>query len=164
MDASYWIDKLGLKKHPEGGAFVETYRSPLIINCSEMGIQGSRNLATSIYFLLKSEGFSAFHRIKSDEAWHFYTGDPVLILEIDEEGQLQEQILGSNPEKNETFQHVVKAGRWFAAKVMAENSYSLVGCTVSPGFDFHDFELADRGNLINLYPNHASIITQFSYS
>ena len=164
MEASYWIEKLGLQMHPEGGAFVETYRSPLTIDCSEMGMQGSRNLATSIYFLLKSEGFSAFHRIQSDEAWHFYTGHPVLILEIDEEGNLQEHVMGNNPENNETFQHVVKAGRWFAAKVIGEEGYSLVGCTVSPGFDFQDFELADRSYLIGLYPNLASIITQLTYA
>ena len=150
--------------HPEGGAFVETYRSALTIDCSDNGIQGRRNLATNIYFLLKSEGFSAFHRIKSDEVWHFYTGHPVMILEIDEEGQLQKHLLGSNPDNNETFQHVVKAGRWFAAKVMTERSYSLVGCTVSPGFDFHDFELGDRASLINLYPKHTAIITQFTYA
>lgn len=162
-NADYWIEKLGLKPHPEGGAYVETYRSSLQIPGEGMGISGSRSLATSIYFLLKKEGFSSFHKIKSDEAWHFYTGSQVVIYEIDDGGTLLLQKIGPNPENGEVFQHVVKAGRWFAARIEAAGEFSLVGCTVSPGFDFQDFELANRNNLVYQYPQHTEIITQLTY-
>lgn len=165
MDASYWIEKLGLQLHPEGGAFAETYRSPQTLECSDMGMPGNRNLATCIYFLLKAaNGFSAFHRIKSDECWHFYTGNAIMIYEIDENGHLQQQILGNNPENGEVFQHMVKANRWFAARVLNPEGFALVGCTVAPGFDFQDFELAVRSSLIAQYPSLSEIITELTYA
>ena len=162
-NAQYWIDQLALEAHPEGGAFVETYRSPLALSGKEFGFSGDRNLSTSIYFLLKQHSFSSFHRIKSDEIWHFYTGSPVVIYEIDEDGKLLQQKLGPNPENNETFQHLVPAERWFAARIEEAGEFTLVGCTVSPGFDFQDFELANRSDLIQQFPQHQQIITQLTY-
>ena len=159
--AAYWIEKLQLQKHIEGGAFREVYRSPLTIsqrNLPEV-FNGNRNFSTSIYFLLENGQCSALHRIASDELWHFYAGDALTIFEIDDAtGKLITHTLGNDPEKGETFQTVVKAGNWFGSEVTNGGDYALVGCTVSPGFDFADFELARRAPLIQQYPQHAEII------
>ena len=163
-DATYWINKLQLTQHVEGGAFRETYRSELTIPRTVLPLffQGDRNASTSIYFLLASGQFSAFHRIASDEAWHFYFGDPLLVHEISHSGRLITHLLGANPEKGESFQTVVKAGSWFASVPAPGSEYALVGCTVAPGFDFADFELADRATLARQYPEHAELINQLT--
>ena len=163
-DASYWINKLQLTQHVEGGAFRETYRSELTIPRTVLPLffQGDRNASTSIYFLLASGQFSAFHRIASDEAWHFYFGDPLLVHEISHNGRLITHLLGADPEKGESFQTVVKAGSWFASVPAPGSEYALVGCTVAPGFDFADFELADRTTLAQQYPEHAELINQLT--
>ncbi|HLZ87840.1 MAG TPA: cupin domain-containing protein [Puia sp.] len=162
--ASYWIEKLQLTPHVEGGAFGEVYRSELIIPRSSLPLffQGSRNASTSIYFLLAAGQFSAFHRIASDELWHFYFGDPLLVYEITHGGRLIEHRLGQNPENGESFQTVVKAGSWFASVPAPGSEYTLVGCTVAPGFDFEDFELAEREPLASQYPEHAEIIRRLT--
>ena len=162
--ASYWIEKLELTTHVEGGAFREVYRSELNIPKTVLPLffQGARNASTSIYFLLSSGQFSAFHRIASDELWHFYYGDPLLVYEIGHNGRLQTHCLGSDPEKGESFQTVVRAGSWFASAPAPGSEYALVGCTVAPGFDFADFELAERDNLSAQYPEHAALIQQFT--
>jgi predicted cupin superfamily sugar epimerase len=159
-DVSYWIDKLQLAQHIEGGAFREVYRSELILPRQALPLffQGDRTASTSIYFLLAEGQFSAFHRIASDEGWHFYYGDPLLIYEIGHNGRLITHRLGNDPEKEETFQAVVKAGSWFASVPAPGSAYSLVGCTVAPGFDFADFELAERETLAGQYPEHAGLI------
>jgi predicted cupin superfamily sugar epimerase len=158
--ASYWIEKLQLTVHLEGGSFREIYRSPLMIPRRSLPLffQGDRAASTSIYFLLSLGQFSAFHRIASDEVWHFYFGDPLLIHEIGHNGLLTTHRLGSDPEKGESFQTVVSAGSWFASVPAEGSEYALVGCTVAPGFDFEDFELADGEALVRQYPRHAEII------
>lgn len=162
--ASYWIEKLELTTHVEGGAFREVYRSELNIPKTVLPLffQGARNASTSIYFLLSSGQFSAFHRIASDELWHFYYGDPLLVYEIGHNGRLQTHRLGSDLEKGESFQTVVRAGSWFASAPAPGSEYALVGCTVAPGFDFADFELANRDALSAQYPEHAELIKQFT--
>ncbi|HZE86110.1 MAG TPA: cupin domain-containing protein [Puia sp.] len=159
-DAAYWIKKLQLTRHIEGGSFREVYRSALSVPRKSLPVlfQGERNISTSIYFLLEKKQFSAFHRIASDELWHFYFGDPLLIYEITHAGILITHLLGSGAEKGEVFQTVVQAGSWFASVPADGGEYSLVGCTVSPGFDFADFELADRGFLSMQYPRYADLI------
>jgi predicted cupin superfamily sugar epimerase len=162
--ASYWIEKLELTTHVEGGAFREVYRSELNIPKTVLPLffQGARNASTSIYFLLSSGQFSAFHRIASDELWHFYYGDPLLVYEIGHNGRLQTHHLGSDPEKGGSFQTVVRAGSWFASAPAPGSEYALVGCTVAPGFDFADFELANRDTLSAQYPDHVELIKQFT--
>lgn len=159
-NAAYWIEKLNLTRHIEGGAFREVYRSSLTISRTALPIlfQGERNAATSIYFMLEKGDFSAFHRIASDECWHFYFGDPLLVYEIGHTGGLILHRLGNDPEKGETFQTMVRAGSWFASVPAEGSEYALVGCTVSPGFDFADFELADRTALADQYPEHKELI------
>jgi len=153
------INQLNLKPHPEGGYFRETYRSSGIYLMDEK----TRSYSTSIYFLLTSESFSSFHRIKQDEIWHFYLGSPIELHTISQQGFHQKYSIGSNIYANENLQLVVPANHWFAAKVMEKDSYSLVGCTVSPGFDFEDLEIANRESLISEFPNHESLIRQFTH-
>ncbi|SRR5579871_267997 len=159
--ADYWIAKLQMTKHPEGGAFREVYRSSLNIEKENLpgNFKGSRNVCTSIYFLLKRNEFSAFHRIASDELWHFYFGNALMIYEIESlTGTLKTHKLGNNFENGEVFQTVIKAGNWFASAVNDNGEYALVGCTVAPGFDFADFELAERNKLIKDHPQHKDLI------
>lgn len=158
--ASEYIQLLGLQAHPEGGYFRETYRDQRSFSFAngEQGFEGKKNFSTAIFFLLEQGNFSAFHRIRSDEVWHFYAGDPLEVIEIDEKGILHKALLGNRPDRGETFQYVVKAGRWFGSRVAANGNFALVGCTVSPGFDFADFEMADRETLINAFPQYREII------
>ena len=149
------IEHYQLLPHPEGGYFKEVYRSNEIVLKNNLPdrYNGSCSYYTSIYFLLESGNFSAFHRIQSDEIWHFYDGDRLEIFEIDENSNLIKTDLGRDFSKNETFQYCVKAGRWFASRVHNSGKFSFVGCSVAPGFEFADFEMADRKNLLEEYPH-----------
>lgn len=165
MNLSYQqiVEQLELLPHPEGGFYKEVYRSKGIIPKNALAqFSGDRNYCTSIYFLLTSENFSGFHRIKQDEIWHFYTGSPLAVHVIDEKGVYIKNIVGMDLEKGQFPQLTVAANCWFASSVEDENSFSFVGCTVAPGFDFEDFELAKRSELINEYPQHEKIITQLT--
>lgn len=161
-NADYYIEKLGLTSHIEGGAFKETYRSDLKIAHKYLppAFKGKRNVSTAIYFLLKEGQFSAMHRIASDELWHFYAGSTLNIYELDAQGQLHIHKLGSDLEAGESFQIVIKAGSWFGSRCEVPGSFSLVACTVAPGFDFEDFELADKNTFINQFPEHKDIWEQ----
>lgn len=163
-NVDYLIKVLGLQPHPEGGYFKEIYRSSGEINSESLDSRyvGNRNYATSIYFLLTSDTFSAFHKINQDEIWHFYDGSPIKIHMISETGDYSNVIVGKNLKQGEKLQFVVPGGYWFAANVINNNDYSLVGCTVSPGFDFKDFQLAKRNDLIKMFPQHKNILTQFT--
>lgn len=149
-----------MQAHPEGGYFAETYRSAETIpqDALPKRFEGERNFSTGIYFLLESHQFSALHRIQSDEMWHFYYGTPLNVYYIDNQGFVQTIKLGDNPENGEVFQAVVQAGVWFGSKPAQPNGYSLVGCTVAPGFSFADFEMASREKLLKEYPQHSEII------
>ena len=164
MTVDTLVKELNLLPHPEGGYYKETYRSEKTIaqSCLSSDFSGDRNMATGIYFLIEKGNFSALHKIKSDETWHFYYGDALEVIEINEQGTLTITQIGSNILKGEMFQYTVKANTWFGSRVCTNGSYSLVGCTVYPGFDFNDFELARREDLINLYPNHQNIITELT--
>jgi uncharacterized protein len=164
QSAKYWIDTLGLIAHPEGGYYRETYRSSLSIAREALPSEftGPRLVSTAIYFLLDGENFSAFHRLRSDEMWHFHIGSPLAVHVIDSDGQHSEIAVGPNPETGETLQAVVKAGSWFASCVRDPGSFSLVGCTVAPGFDFDDFELGKRCELMRLYPQHRNLIERLT--
>lgn len=158
------IKTLQLDPHPEGGFFREVYRSGKLIRHTELGssYSGSRNYCTSIYFLLTSESFSAFHRIIQDEIWHFYCGSPLLLHMITQQGIYSKVLLGNSFSEEQVPQFVVPGGTWFAAHVAADSGHSLVGCTVSPGFDFADFEVGKREILLQLYPQHGNLITRLT--
>lgn len=154
---------LHLQPHPEGGFYKELYRSEGTIPHGALtGFGGDRNYATGIYFMLTGTNFSAFHRIKSDELWHFYYGDACEVHVINTNGAHEVIRLGSDIINGEVFQAVVPAGAWFASRCTNAVGYSLVGCTVSPGFDFADFEMAERNALIAEYPQHAEIIKELT--
>ncbi|WP_298514699.1 cupin domain-containing protein [uncultured Kordia sp.] len=154
------VESLQLLPHPEGGFYKEVYRSEKVIAKAALpdNFSGDRSYCTSIYFLLTSENFSAFHRIKQDEIWHFYGGSSLSVHVIDQNGDYIEHKVGMNFSQGEQPQLVVPAGCWFASSVSQKDSYAFVGCTVAPGFDFEDFELAERTSLQQEYPQHADII------
>lgn len=162
--ADDWIKKLGLESHIEGGAFREIYRSEITLQQAQMpaNLAGDRSLTTSIYFLFKENQFSAFHRIRSDEQWHFYSGDPLIVYEITPGGTITEHLLSNDFDGAGSFTCVIKAGNWFASCLAAGGEYALAGCTVAPGFDFVDFELASRIELLQIYPEHAALITRLT--
>lgn len=155
------IEKLGLQSHPEGGFFRETYRSSeKQVPPDSLGIEADRNLSTAIYFMLTKGNFSAFHRIKQDEVWHHYLGGTIVIHSISPEGEYQKFSLGKDLEKGEKPQYVVPAGHWFASETL--DDYALAGCTVAPGFDFADFEMAERSQLLTLFPQHEEVIQRLT--
>ena len=163
-DAAYWIDRLALAPHPEGGYFRETYRAAESVPPGALPARygGARAFSSAIYFLLPTGECSALHRIRSDELWHYYVGDPLTLVTIDDAGLLTTLVLGPEVERGERFQVAVPAGVWFGAEVADRSpsggptdvagginrAFTLVGCTVAPGFDFADFELGTRKELV----------------
>ena len=163
-DAGYWVKRLRLEPHPEGGYFRQTYRSKTTIPREALpaGFGGARAASTAIYFLLEGKNFSAFHRLRSDEMWHFYAGSPLLVHVIDISGKHSTIFLGCAPDVGQTLQAVVPAGCWFASHVWDWKSYALVGCTVAPGFDFEDFQMGKREELLSKYPQHRDVIRRLT--
>jgi len=161
----YWISKLNLLAHPEGGYYRRTYQSGEQISDQELSVEfnGPRFLYTSIYFLLQSNDISHFHRLKSDELWYYHAGSPLTIHVIHENGTYEEVKLGSNLENNETLQYVVPKNSIFGSSVLEPDTFSLVGCMVSPGFDFQDFELFTQKELLEQYPEHHEVIKKIAY-
>jgi predicted cupin superfamily sugar epimerase len=153
------IRRFDLQPHPEGGFFRETYRSAALVKRESGG--ETRAASTAIYYLLCDGAHSAWHRIKSDEVWHFYAGAPLLVHMLDEAGELITHRLG-NPltDPGSVFQAVVPAGLWFAAECEDPATFALVGCTVAPGFEFSEFELAGADALARAYPAHAEMIAR----
>lgn len=162
MTSEIYIQKLKLKIHPEGGYYREIYRSPELIPSLPDRYIGIHRFSTSIYYLLKGDQFSAFHRLKSDETWHFYEGCSLVLFIINTKGILTKKILGRNIKKDEHFQLVVDKGQWFAAHPLDHSSFTLAGCTLSPGFELSDFEMGNRDNLIKYYPQHSKIIKRLT--
>jgi uncharacterized protein len=162
--AQDWIDRLGLSPHPEGGYYRVTYQSSVTIvqDALPSAFHGDRLASTAIYFLLAESDFSAFHRIAADELWHFYAGSGLIVYVIDPDGNYSELELGDAFEGGEVFQAVVKAGCWFASRLKDPGGFALVGCTVAPGFDFADFELAKRAELIATYPQYRELIEELT--
>jgi uncharacterized protein len=177
MTAADWVVALNLQPHPEGGYFRETYRAAESIPLAALPARfreglvpaaSERVFSTAIYYLLEAGQFSALHRIKSDEFWHFYAGTGLTVEIISPDGLHSQLQLGARPDQGQVFQGVVKAGAWFGAAVSQPHGYAqpqgyaLVGCTVAPGFDFADFEMAERQQLLNAFPQHQALITRFT--
>jgi len=162
MTADEIVKLLQLQPHPEGGSYKETYRSTDSIPSQALpaNFKGDRPYSTAIYFLLQHGDYSAFHRIESDECWHFYEGGTLLIHVIDEEGTYSCIHLGRQIDNCELFQYVVPARSWFASEPAPGVAFSLVGCTVSPGFDFADFEMATKETLSTQFPQQLAIINR----
>lgn len=159
MTARDWIVRYDLQPHPEGGFFKRTY-------CSDNSFSGDlekdpfpagRPFSTAIHFLMEAGDYAAFHRIKSDELWHFYEGGPLELYLLQEPDRLEVIRMG----KDQLLQCVIPANHWFAAAPAAGSDYSLVGCTVSPGFDFRDHEMARADELLRTFPAQADIIRRY---
>ena len=157
--AKYWIEKLNLQPHPEGGYYKEVYRSEESVDGKLLpgNREGVRSVSTAIYFLLEGNNFSAFHRIKSDEIWHFYDGSPLMIYAINRKGKLNEYPLGIDSPMQ-----IIPKEEWFAAELMDKSSYVLVGCTVAPGFEFADFEMGEKSELLKLFPECEEVLMRLS--
>lgn len=162
-NASHYIETLGLQKHPEGGWYKEVYRSTENIPSDSLPLRfgGERAFSTSIYYLLEQHDFSAFHRIKSDEIWHFYVGGSLIIYDISSQGELIKHILGEDGSKT-NFQVMISHGHWFAALPQKGTSFVLAGCTVAPGFNFSDFEMGTKESLIEQFSQHIGLIEAYS--
>jgi uncharacterized protein len=165
-DADYWIEKLQLQAHPEGGYFRETFAGADILKIEGLPSRytGPRKTYTLIYYLLKSGQVSNLHRLKSDEIFTFYAGSPLILHQIDESGHYRQEKLGLDYSEDISFQRLIKAGVWFGATVSEKDSFSLVGCFVAPGFEFDDFEMGNRASLLALYPRHAKVIEELTLS
>ena len=164
LKAKDWIDALQLKKHPEGGYFKETYRSEDHIGPCCLGRDGNdyRSISTAIFYLLKEDDVSMFHRLRSDELWHYYAGASLSLHILGQDGQYAVETLGINVDRGEIPQVVVPAGLWFGATVNDTMSYCIAGCSMAPGFDFKDFEIGSRDDLIHRYPDHRHIIQRLT--
>ena len=152
-----------LQPHPEGGFFREHYRSPLRLSRRALPRQypGPRHAVTSILYLLPAGTVSRWHRITSDEIWHYHLGGPLQLCEISPAGKPKCTLIGPDVRRHQTLQHVVPGQSWFAAKPATNTGFSLVGCVVAPGFEFEDFELAKAGMLVRKYPKLRKLIEQY---
>ena len=163
-DTQEIITQYQLQPHPEGGWYAQTYKSRELIPAAALPDRfgGARPFSTAIYFLLEQGNFSAFHRIKSDECWHFYAGYPLEVFMLQANGELEMITLGNDRSKGQLFQFIVPAQCWFASRPAPGGRFCFVGCTVAPGFDFSDFELANSDKLSEEFPQHKSIIRELS--
>ena len=159
--AKYWITKLALQPHPEGGYFREIYRSAERIPATALPTRyrGPRHFSTSIYFLLAATQISTLHRLASDEQWHFYDGSALLLAMIAPDGTSRQVRLGQRATAGEQFQAVIPAGTWMGARLARHRGYALIGCTVAPGFEFKDFATGQRSDLLEQFPRHRKLIT-----
>ena len=157
-------DVLDLEPHPEDGYFRESYRSSELIPETALSgrYEGERSHSTAIYFLLSEGTKSGIHRLHSDELWHFYLGGPLRLVQIFPDGRVEEVVLGSDVEAGHRLQHAVPRECWFGAYPEPGSSFSLVGCTVAPGFDFADFEMGEREQLLAEFPHARQIIEQLT--
>lgn len=153
------IDALGLAPHPEGGFFRETFRAQKTVQAPFGNV--SRAASTAIYFLLQAGDFSAFHAVRGDEVWHHYLGSSLELHTIDAAGQHQRIELGPALLLGEQPQWVVLADSFQAARVIGEG-FALVGCTVAPGFDFADFSMPSRAELVTRFPGLRDVIEPFT--
>lgn len=153
------IEELDLSPHPEGGFYKEVYRSEQKVSLSG---DGSRSAGTSIYFMLTEGQLSDWHRVRWEELWHFYQGDTLILEYINEKGQFRTMRLGSNLSTDEEFQRLIPRNCW--QRAYSTGQYSLVGCTVSPGFEFKDFEMIEAEKLAENYPGLADQIVTMPFS
>jgi predicted cupin superfamily sugar epimerase len=156
---------LKLEPHPiEGGYFVETYQSALRIPKASLpeAYANDRAAGTAIYYLLTPDTFSALHKLPGDEIFHFYLGDPVEMLQLHPGGGGEVIVLGQDIASGMRPQHVVAGGVWQGSRLRPGGSYALLGTTMSPGFDYQDYETGKRQMLTQLYPHHSSMIASLT--
>lgn len=164
MTADDYIRRLDLQPHPEGGYYRQTYQATDTLPATALPerYSGARAVSTAIYFLLREHDVSHLHCLASDEVWHHYAGAPLLVHVIDTEGQHRAHVLGKDLADGALPQLVVPRGAWFGAELQQPEGFALVGNTVAPGFDFEDFELAERDALRARFPQHAAVIERLT--
>ncbi len=165
MTAREIIELLGLEPLPqEGGYYSETYRSPEHVHSDALHSRygSKRRHATAIYYLLTPDTFSALHRVKSDEIFHFYLGDPVEMLQLTPEGKGTTTIIGADLASGQRPQVVVPNGVWQGGRLLPGGKFALMGCTVAPGFEFTDYEHGDRAGLVGEYPQFKAEILELT--
>lgn len=146
ITAEQIIEKLGMVPlADEGGMVLETYKSKTMTDDGKMA-------GSAIYYLLRGESFSHFHRLSSDEIWHFYLGDPVELTELLPDGSVKMSRLGNDITNGECLQHLIPAGNWQGARLAEGGEWALLGMSVCPGYDEKDYEHADRDTLLKQYP------------
>jgi len=148
----------------EGGFFRETYRSRWMISSEYLpqGVHGSRSIGTAIYYMVTPESFSALHRLPGTEIFHFYLGDPAVMLQLHPNGKAETVTLGQNLKAGHQLQVVVRGGVWQGLRLSEGGKWALLGTTMSPGFDYADYETAVRDELIAQYPEMAEMIRQYT--
>jgi predicted cupin superfamily sugar epimerase len=154
LNATYWIDHLKLQPHPEGGYYREVFRSQIQVTTGESA--NSKQACTSIYYLLEGADYSGFHRLASDEIWYFHKGAPLHIHAISPDGVYMIHELSDSATGNLSV--VIPASWWFGSELPGKADFALVSCAVAPGFDFAEFEMAEKDGLTALYPQHMAII------
>jgi predicted cupin superfamily sugar epimerase len=152
----FWINHLNLQPHPEGGYYKEVFRSGVEVMRAET--QNIKQACTSIYYLLEGSDFSGFHRLASDELWYFHKGAPLHIHIIDNEGVHTTIELSDGPAGS--LQAVIPPNTWFAAELPSQSGFALVSCAVAPGFDFAEFEMAKKQDLLTQYPQHTHLLNR----
>jgi predicted cupin superfamily sugar epimerase len=145
----------------EGGYYIETYRASEKIDNLPARYEGSRTFSTAILYLITPTSFSKLHKVKSDEIFHFHLGDPVEMLQINEAGKTETQILGTDYLKGQKPQAVVYKGIWQGTKLVKGGKFALLGCTVAPGFEFADYISGDKDTLIKQFPNAKALIEKY---
>ncbi|MDD8025854.1 MAG: cupin domain-containing protein [Acidobacteriota bacterium] len=163
-EAQAWIRRLDLTPHAEGGYFREIYRSMEAMPRAALPgrFPGDRVFSTSIYFLLAAGQVSLFHRLRSDEIWHHYEGGPAVLHVLDPGSGYQRLVLGRDAGRGQSHQRILPAGCWFGAELDVSASFLLAGCTLAPGFEYADFELAGRAALTADFPGQAGLIARLT--
>ena len=163
-DASHWIAALGLAPHPEGGFFRETWRAPETVE--RRGLPGrfpaARALGTAIVYLLRAGDHSRFHRLRADEVWHLYDGGPLHLHVLEPGAGYRRLTLGRDVARGESPQCVIPHGAWFGAEPAEGVAFTLAGCTVTPGFEYEDFELGEREALLAAFPAHHALVERLT--
>lgn len=161
-DADFWARTLRLEPHPEGGSFRETWRAGEAVTGLPERFAGARSLGTAIFYLLKAGERSRLHRLRADEVWHLYDGGPLhLHLLVPGEGY-RRLVLGRDPSRGEAPQCVVPHGAWFGAEPADGAAFALAGCTCAPGFEFADFEMGSREELLARFPDARALVERLA--
>ncbi|HWZ53061.1 MAG TPA: cupin domain-containing protein [Granulicella sp.] len=154
---------LELEPHPcEGGWFRRTYESSETVALSRYA--SPRRTGTAIFYLLEPGTFSEMHRLRSDEIFHFYAGDPVEMLQLHPDGVGETVLIGNDLLAGQRPQVVVERDVWQGSRLVAGGAWALLGCTVSPGFEYEDYESGDRESLCAAWPDHASLIAALTHT
>ncbi|MES2376230.1 MAG: cupin domain-containing protein [Bacteroidota bacterium] len=152
--AQYWINHLNLQPHPEGGYYKEVFRS--VNGVTRVNETGVKQACTSIYYLLEGKDFSGFHRLASDELWYFHKGAPLHIHVIDNDGA--HTVIELSDSDTGNLQTIIPPNTWFASEISSGSGFALVSCVVAPGFDFAEFEMAKKEELVAQYPEHTAVL------